>query len=346
MGKTLRHACLLALIATACVAGLGAGPVATAASGSCTDPANDTVDGGGLPAGPGGALDVVTTRFEDSTSTIFYTFETREGFDTDQVDRIDWHIDLDADDVFEGEILISGDPLQGIVYNSQFEQVATAQVQHTDGFPTMGVNFPRSALDELGAVGSSYEYLVETLESNQTGTYRYDFAGPCTHSLGGQLARTDGDDSDDSGESGNGDGGDQDEDDITLDDATLQPGDTIAGSAEGFDPGSEADVFVFSTPQLLGSVAANSNGVVNFSFALPTDLEAGTHTLEIRGVDPDGDARVVRRTFTVAGSAVRLPDTGAPTLGLAAIGVNLVSLGGALWWSASRRRRRSDRPAC
>jgi hypothetical protein len=337
MGKTLKRVCLLALVAIACVAG----PAANAASGSCTDPANDTVDGAGLPAGPGGALDVVTTRFEDSTSTIFYTLETAEGFDTDQVDRIQWHIDLDGDDVFEGEVRVDGNPLQGIVYNSEFEEVATAQVQHTDGFPTMGVNFPRSALDELGAVGSSYEYLVETLESNQTGTYRYDFAGPCTHSLGGQLPTTDGP-TDDEGDTGENGGGEQP---IDLDSTTVEPGGVIAGSADGFDPGSEAEAFVFSTPRRLGAVTADGNGVVHFSFRLPSDLESGTHTLEIRGTDPDGNARVVRRTFRVAGPAITLPDTGIEMLPLAAVGVNLVSVGAALAWSASRRRLLMHRPS-
>ncbi|MEX2540061.1 MAG: hypothetical protein WD646_15555 [Actinomycetota bacterium] len=342
MGKTLKRVCLLALVAIACVAG----PAANAASGSCTDPADDTVDGAGLPAGPGGALDVVTTRFEDSTSTIFYTLETAEGFDTDQVDRIHWHIDLDGDDVFEGEVLVGGNPLQGIVYNSEFEEVATAQVQHTDGIHTLGVNYPRSALDELGAVGGSYEYLVETLESNQTGTYRYDFAGPCTHPLGAQLPRTDGptDDGGDNGDSGNNGegGGDQP---IDLNSTTVQPGGVISGSADGFDPGSEAEAFVFSTPRQLGAVTADGSGVVHFSFRLPTDLEAGTHTLEIRGTDPDGNARVVRRTFRVAGPAITLPDTGIETLPVAAVGVNLVSVGAALAWSASRRRLLMHRPS-
>lgn len=63
-------------------------------------------------------------------------------------------------------------------------------------------------------------------------------------------------------------------------------------SGEGFEPGSRADVWLFSEPTLLGTLEVNDqggvNGQVNFD---PLVIASGDHTIQIQGVGTDGFIR-------------------------------------------------------
>jgi hypothetical protein len=65
-------------------------------------------------------------------------------------------------------------------------------------------------------------------------------------------------------------------------------------SGSGFLPGTRADLWIFSTPALIGSVEVDDNGTFIANFALDAELvSAGTHTLQIQGVGDDGYVRAV-----------------------------------------------------
>ena len=124
----------------------------------------------------------------------------------------------------------------------------------------------------------------------------------------------------------------------------------------GLMPGTQADLFVESTPRFLASYTVSSAGRVDAQITLPADLPAGEHHLVLHGTGENGKAYTasipitVRGTVvaTVNGSSVATASTSSPTGGLpytggeialvAAAGLALVGTGsGAV--VAGRRRR-------
>jgi hypothetical protein len=73
----------------------------------------------------------------------------------------------------------------------------------------------------------------------------------------------------------------------------LQPGDQVRIKLAGFKPGSTMDVWLFSTPVLLGSTNVGNSGTVVGTFTIPRKTKAGAH-------------RVVMTTRTVGGLPVTL----------------------------------------
>lgn len=74
-------------------------------------------------------------------------------------------------------------------------------------------------------------------------------------------------------------------------------------SGDGFMGGTRADVFLFSTPTLLGSVTVADDGTFAADFDIDSALiEAGSHTLQIQGVGADGYVRAANLGVTVAPS--------------------------------------------
>lgn len=121
-------------------------------------------------------------------------------------------------------------------------------------------------------------------------------------------------------------------------------GAAVAG--DGFMPGTRADVWLFSTPVLLGSATIEADG--SFSGFVPVDsgaVDVGEHTLQLQGVGADGYVRSLNVGVAVAGPEVpgRLPEAGGGSgelmarwaLLLGAIGALVVLVGGG-------RRRRSS----
>jgi hypothetical protein len=84
--------------------------------------------------------------------------------------------------------------------------------------------------------------------------------------------------------------------------ATVSDNGTVTCVADGLKLGSDATCSIASTPTLLGHMTANANGHVQGTFALPGDITAGTHTVTINGIDPNGNPVTI--SFEVQVSAI------------------------------------------
>jgi len=73
----------------------------------------------------------------------------------------------------------------------------------------------------------------------------------------------------------------------------LQPGAKIRLNAKGFKPGTEVNVWLFSTPVRLGTVKADSMGSVRGEFFIPRNVDSGNHRIAIEAVLPDGEKATV-----------------------------------------------------
>jgi len=62
-------------------------------------------------------------------------------------------------------------------------------------------------------------------------------------------------------------------------------------SGTGFKANSTVNVYIFSTPIQIGTVQTDSVGSFEGSFALPSGLEPGAHTVQVDGYAPDGTVR-------------------------------------------------------
>ncbi|WP_188757237.1 hypothetical protein [Microbacterium album] len=69
----------------------------------------------------------------------------------------------------------------------------------------------------------------------------------------------------------------------TLQDGVYLPGERATATAEGFEPGEQVQVVLFSDPQLVGTFSADDEGTVRAQFPVPDDTRAGTHTLQFTG---------------------------------------------------------------
>jgi hypothetical protein len=117
----------------------------------------------------------------------------------------------------------------------------------------------------------------------------------------------------------------------------VNAGDKLVVSAEGFAPGSEVSVWMFSTPTKLGVVTAGTDGKVSGTFEIPSGLEVGNHRLVFSGVNPDG-AEVLMGiglsygTVKASSSVTRI---------LIAIPIALAILFGLFLPAATRRRKKN-----
>ena len=63
----------------------------------------------------------------------------------------------------------------------------------------------------------------------------------------------------------------------------LESGDVIVVEGAGFEPGAEVEVWMMSTPTLLGDLVADRSGAVSGRFVPPVTLEPGEHRLVLSG---------------------------------------------------------------
>ncbi|MFB7882782.1 HtaA domain-containing protein [Microbacterium sp. NPDC056057] len=92
-------------------------------------------------------------------------------------------------------------------------------------------------------------------------------------------------------------------DDDTL--AALQKGEPVTVSASGFTPNEDGiKVVVYSTPTLLGEVAADASGNATWTGSLPATLADGEHTLTFQGSVDRGIRFTLARAATAAGCFV------------------------------------------
>jgi hypothetical protein len=59
-------------------------------------------------------------------------------------------------------------------------------------------------------------------------------------------------------------------------------------AVSGLQPYSYFELYLYSTPKLVASGFADSTGTFKVTIALPTTLEAGAHSLEVKGTDAGG----------------------------------------------------------
>lgn len=89
---------------------------------------------------------------------------------------------------------------------------------------------------------------------------------------------------------------------LTSVSGSLTPGSEFVVGGDGFKPGSEIQIYVCSTPIVLGGAIADGGGGFQAGSTVPTDLGAGEHLVVASGVDPDGDPLTKDVSFKVTSS--------------------------------------------
>jgi hypothetical protein len=69
----------------------------------------------------------------------------------------------------------------------------------------------------------------------------------------------------------------------------LGDDDQIRVAATGFAPDSEVEIWLFSTPVLLGKVTVAGDGSASAIFEIPTGTESGNHRVALNGKNSNGD---------------------------------------------------------
>lgn len=96
----------------------------------------------------------------------------------------------------------------------------------------------------------------------------------------------------------------------------LLRGGVVSGNLNGpeyhFEPGASYAVELHTTPIDLGTVAADSDGNLNYSFTVPTDIEPGWHTIDVTGDDITDQPIDIQRLVYIAVSANDWDGNGVP----------------------------------
>lgn len=126
----------------------------------------------------------------------------------------------------------------------------------------------------------------------------------------------------------------------TLSTTSPAPGAPLSLSGDGFQAGSEVRAVMFSEPVVLGTAQASAAGEVDLDVKIPASFAAGSeHRIEIQGVDPSGEVRILSQDVTLAGGTGNtLAKTGAVILPVVGVGAVLLIAGGALVTSGRGRR--------
>lgn len=122
---------------------------------------------------------------------------------------------------------------------------------------------------------------------------------------------------------------------------TLTQSRSAGVSGSGFQPNTRVDVWLFSTPTLLGSMIVSADGSFSGEVYLDSRFAAlGEHTLQLQGVAEDGYVKAAN-LGVVLQEPVVLASQGAATLmiwGSASLVAVGVAFGLALWMARRRRR--------
>jgi hypothetical protein len=127
----------------------------------------------------------------------------------------------------------------------------------------------------------------------------------------------------------------------TLSTTSPAPGGAVEVAGGGFRDGSRVRAVIFSDPVVLGTARANAAGEVAIDVTIPESFAAGSeHRIELQGVDPDGEVRILSRRITLAGGGQGvLPFTGAAFFVPALVLTGLFLVGGGVLLATSRARR-------
>ena len=82
----------------------------------------------------------------------------------------------------------------------------------------------------------------------------------------------------------------------------VAPGQFVRTQGAGYEPNSQVNVFMMSTPVLLGTVTANADGTFAAVLPLPESATAGTHTIQVNGFRPDNEVLSVSMAIRVSGA--------------------------------------------
>jgi LPXTG-motif cell wall-anchored protein len=102
----------------------------------------------------------------------------------------------------------------------------------------------------------------------------------------------------------------------------------------GFKPGSTVEVWLFSTPTLLGTTIVLQDGTFSLPVTVPGNTPAGSHTLQAEGLTTAGVFRAVSAGVIVSKDVV-LPETGSQSDGWLIVGMIALIIGTVL---VTRRR--------
>lgn len=83
----------------------------------------------------------------------------------------------------------------------------------------------------------------------------------------------------------------------------LTAGDRLSVSMKGYRPGSSAGVAILSTPVQVGSMTVSASGTLSGTFAVPSTVPAGRHTLQVNGYTASGEVRSVALGIVVSAPA-------------------------------------------
>jgi PGF-CTERM protein len=127
---------------------------------------------------------------------------------------------------------------------------------------------------------------------------------------------------------------------LTVNDSRVVVGQTLTISGDGAKPGAEVNIIFASTPRVVATTTANGSGAFSATFRVPSDAEAGTHTISA----VSNGTVLSSITIVVAGASSDddgLPFTGSNTIPGIGIGIALIGLGTVVLMAS--RRRRSQR---
>lgn len=112
----------------------------------------------------------------------------------------------------------------------------------------------------------------------------------------------------------------------------------------GFKPNSDVEVYLFSTPRVLGTVRTDSSGNFSGTVAVPRDIAAGNHTLQSNGYAPNGQVRSLNLGVKV-NAMTALANTGSPAdqVRFAGFAAAAVVLAGAVTVASTRRKGQAKR---
>ena len=80
---------------------------------------------------------------------------------------------------------------------------------------------------------------------------------------------------------------------------TLEIGQYVLAEGSGFHKNATVNLYLFSTPVLVGVLTTDEFGVFNGSLPIPAGLAAGNHSLQLVGYSPDGTIRAITIPATV-----------------------------------------------
>jgi len=106
-------------------------------------------------------------------------------------------------------------------------------------------------------------------------------------------------------------------------------------TGNGMLPGTTATIWIKSDPQRLGSITISSDGALDATFAVPTSIDPGNHTIQIDTTDSNGQALSLALGVTITDGL--LPVTGSNT-NLEWV-ILFMALGGLIMLTTSNRRR-------